>query len=91
VVFVDWIRDGENKIVGMKYFSSNLSGSKGVGYGEGKFSDSNNGKGLIRKSLRIARVGAIKDYKPFNRLEIPQRNAYAPTQPTRIIYVPKAE
>ncbi len=88
VVFIDWIRDEQGKIVGMKYFSSNLSGTKGVGYGEGKFSDSNNGKGLIRKSLRIARVGAIKDYKPFNRAEIPQRNAYAPTQPTRILYVP---
>jgi hypothetical protein len=88
VVFIDWIRDEQKKIIGMKYFSSNLSGSKGVGYGEGKFSDSNNGKGLIRKSLRIARVGSINDYKPFNRLEIPQRNAYAPTQPTRILYVP---
>ncbi len=89
VIFIDWLRDEQNRIVGMKYFSSNLSGSKGVGYGEGKFSDSNNGKGIIRKSLRIARVGAIKDYKPFNRLEIPRRNAYLPTQPTRIIYAPK--
>jgi hypothetical protein len=88
VVFIDWLRGETNQIIGMKYFSSNLSGSKGVGYGEGKFSDSNNGKGLIRKSLRIARVGAIKDYKPFNRLEIPRRNAYAPTQPTRTIQVP---
>jgi hypothetical protein len=88
VVFIDWLRDDQGKIVGMKYFSSNLTGSKGVGYGEGKFSDSNNGKGLIRKSLRIARVGAISHYKPFNRLEIPQRNAYAPTQPSRILYVP---
>jgi hypothetical protein len=88
VIFMNWLRDEQNKIVGMRYFSSNLSGTKGVGYGEGKFSDSNNGKGLIRKSLRIARVGSIKDYKPFNRLEIPKRNAYAPTQPTRILYVP---
>jgi hypothetical protein len=88
-IFIEWQRDEQNKIVGLKYFSSNLSGSKGVGYGQGKFSDSTpSGKGIIRKSLRIARVGAIEDYKPFNRAEIPQRNAYAPTQPTRIIYLP---
>jgi hypothetical protein len=81
VIFIEWMRDDQNKIIGMKYFSSNLSGSKGVGYGQGKFSDSNNGKGLLRNSLRIARVGSIKDYKPFDRLQIPQRNAYLPTQP----------
>jgi hypothetical protein len=88
VVFIDWIRDDQNRIVGLKYFSSNLSGSKGVGYGSSKFSDSNNGKGLLRNSLRIARVGSIQDYRTFNRVEIPQRNAYAPTQPTRILYAP---
>lgn len=89
VIFIEWIRDTQNKIVGFKYFSSNLSGTHGVGYGSGRFSDSNaNGRGILRKSLHIARVGAIKDYKPFNRATIPQRNAYAPTQPTRIIYVP---
>lgn len=88
VIFIDWLRDEQQKIVGMKYFSSNLSGSKGVGYGQGKFSDSNNGRGLLRNSLKIARVGAIRDYKPFNRAEIPARNAYLPTQPTRILYVP---
>ncbi len=107
VVFINWIREeppagaqpslgggetpAKGKIIGMRYFSSNLSGSKGVGYGQGKFADSNNGRGFIRKSLRIARVGAIKDYKPFNRLEIPARNAYLPTQPTRIIYVPATQ
>ncbi len=82
VVFIDWLRDDQGKIVGLKYFSSNLSGTKGVGYGSGKFSDSNNGRGLLRNSLRIARVGSIKDYKPFDRLTIPARNAYAPTQPS---------
>lgn len=91
VIFIDWIRDEQHKIVGMKYFSSNLSGSKGVGYGQGKFSDSNNGKGLLRNSLKIARVGSIQNYKPFNRAEIPARNAYAPTQPTRVIFVPEAK
>lgn len=84
--------NGKGKIVGLKYFSSNLGGTKGVGYGQGRFSDSNpSGKGLLRKSLRIARVGAIKDYKPFNRLDIPARNAYLPTQPQRIIYLPATQ
>lgn len=89
VIFIDWIRDEQNKIIGMKYFSSNLSGTKGVGYGQGKFSDSNNGRGLLRNSLKIAHVGSIQNYKPFNRAEIPARNAYAPTQPQRIMYVPQ--
>src|SRR6516162_1742031 len=31
VVFIDWLRDDQSKIVGMKYFSSNLSGTHGVG------------------------------------------------------------
>ena len=88
-IFIGWQRDEQSRIVGLKYFSSNLSGSEGVGYGEGKFSDSTpTRKGIIRKSLRLARVGAIKDYKPFDRATIPQRNAYAPTQPNRIIYLP---
>jgi len=88
VIFIDWLRDDAGKIVGMKYFSSNLSGTHGVGYGQGRFSDSNNGRGLLRNSVKIGRVGAIKDYKPFDRLQIPQRNAYLPTQPQRIMYVP---
>jgi hypothetical protein len=89
VVFIDWLRDDQHKIVGLKYFSSNLSGSHGVGYGSGRFSDANpNGRGILRKSLRIARVGAIKNYAPFDRATIPQRNAYAPTQPDRIVYLP---
>lgn len=88
VVFMDWIRDEQKRIVGLKYFSSNLSGTKGVGYGQGRFSDANNGRGLLRNSLKIARVGAIQDYVKFDRANIPQRNAYAPTQPERIIYLP---
>ena len=88
-IFIEWTRDEQNKIIGFKYFSSNLSGSHGVGYGSGKFSDSNpSGKGILRKSLRIARVGAIKDYAKFDRAAIPQRNAYLPTQPERIVYLP---
>ncbi len=88
VVFIDWLRDDQDKIIGLKYFSSNLSGTKGVGYGQGKFSDSNNGKGLLRKSLRIARVGSVDNYRPFDRAEIPARNAYLPTQPQRVLYLP---
>jgi hypothetical protein len=87
VIFIGWLRDEQNKIVGLKYFSSNLGGTHGVGYGQGKFSDSNVGRGIIRKSMRIARVGAIKDYKSFDRAKIPHRNAYAPTQPYRVVYV----
>ncbi|HKI70132.1 MAG TPA: hypothetical protein VKA67_11115 [Verrucomicrobiae bacterium] len=88
VIFLGWLRDAQNKIVGLKYFSSNLS-TDGIGYGQVHFSDSTkNGHGVLRKYVIIGRVGAIKDYKPFNRLNIPQRNAYAPTQPTRIIYLP---
>ena len=89
VVFIDWLRDEQNKIIGFKYFSSNLSGTHGVGYGSGKFSDVNpSHKGILRNSLRIARVGAIKDYAKFDRATIPQRNAYAPTQPDRVVYAP---
>ena len=88
-IFIEWLRDEQKKIVGFKYFSSNLGGTHGVGYGSGHFSDSNpNGRGILRKSLHIAHVGAIKDYQPFNRATILQRNAYAPTQPDRIIYLP---
>jgi hypothetical protein len=89
VVFIDWMRDDAKKIIGLKYFSSNLSGTHGVGYGQGRFSDSTGtGKGILRNSLQIGRVGAIKDYAKFNRADIPQRNAYAPTQPEHIVYVP---
>jgi hypothetical protein len=89
VIFVDWIRDDEKKIVGMKYFSSNLSGTHGVGYGSGTFSDSRpSGRGILRNSLHIGRVVAIKDYVKFDRANIPQRNAYAPTQPERLVYLP---
>lgn len=88
IIFIDWQRDENGKIIGMKYFSSNLSGSRGVGYGTGRFSDSNNGRGIIRKSLRLARVGRIEEYRPFDRRTIPRRNAYAPNQPPRILYVP---
>lgn len=88
VIFMGWLRDDQNKIVGLRYFSSNLS-SDGIGFGQAHFSDYNkNGHGVLRNAVKIGHVGAIKDYKPFSRLDIPQRNAYAPTQPERIIYLP---
>jgi len=89
VIFIGWNRDEQNQIIGFKYFSSNLSGTHGVGYGSGRFSDSNpSGRGILRKSLRIGHVGAMKDYVKFDRATIPQRNAYLPTQPERIVYLP---
>jgi hypothetical protein len=92
VVFLGWLYDyaaDTNKISGFKYFSSNLSGN-GLGYAQAHFSDcTKNGRGVLRKYVNIAHVGAIKDYKSFNRAEIIQRNAYAPTQPTRMVYLPE--
>ena len=88
VIFMGWLRDDQNHIIGLRYFSSNLS-SNSIGFGRAHFSDWNkNGHGVLRNSVKIGHVGAIKNYRPFNRLEIPLRNAYAPTQPTRIIYLP---
>ena len=88
VIFLGWLRDEQNKIVGFRYFSSNLSGN-GIGFGQAHFSDSTkNGHGVLRHYVNIGHVGAIKDYRPFNRAEIPHRNAYAPTQPERILYLP---
>ena len=88
VIFLSWICDEKNKIIGLKYFSSNLS-SNGIAYGQAHFSDSTkNGHGVLRNSLHIGRVGAIKSYQTFDRAAIPARNAYAPTQPDRILYLP---
>ncbi len=88
VIFIGWLRDDAGKIIGLKYFSSNLS-SNGLDYGQAHFSDYNkNGHGVLRDSVKIGHVGAIKNYQPFNRLDIPHRNAYAPTQPTPAINLP---
>jgi hypothetical protein len=73
VIFIGWERDPQGKIVGMEYFSSN---SRGVGYLTEYFSDS--GGKVLREWVRLARVGSIKDYKPFDRSKIPVRKAYAP-------------
>jgi len=94
VIFLGWLRDDAhdpNKITGFKYFSSNLSGN-GLGYAQAHFSDSTrNGHGVLRKYVHIGHVGAIQAYRPFHRAEIPQRNAYAPTQPTSLSYRPAAK
>lgn len=88
VIFLGWLRDENHKIVGFKYFSSNLS-TNGLNFGQAHFSDSTkNGHGVLRNEVNIGHVGAIKNYKSFDRAKIPQRNAYAPTQPEHIVYVP---
>lgn len=88
VIFMGWLRDDQRHIIGLRYFSSNLS-TDSIGYGRAHFSDWNrNGHGVLRNSVKIGHVGAISNYRPFNRLAIPARNAYLPTQPERIIYLP---
>lgn len=88
VIFMGWLRDNQNHIIGLRYFSSNLW-SNSIGFGQAHFSDWNKRhRGVLRNSVKIGHVGAIKNYRPFNRLEIPNRNAYLPTQPERIIYMP---
>jgi len=73
VIFIEWVRDGNGRITGFKYFSSN---SAGVGYQTESFTDA--GGKVLRNWFRLARVGAIEDYRPFDRLEIPLRRAYDP-------------
>ncbi len=88
VIFLGWLRDEQGKIVGFKYFSSNLS-TNGINFGQAHFSDSTpNGHGVLRNYVNIGHVGSIKGYKSFNRAQIPQRNAYAPTQPEHVLYAP---
>ena len=73
VIFINWVRDDDDNIIGLKYFSSN---SAGVGYATEHFSDS--GGKVLRNWIRLARVGSIEDYQSFDRTEIPLRRAYAP-------------
>jgi hypothetical protein len=89
VIFIDWLRNDAGEIVGMKYFSSNLSGTHGAGYGQAHFAEANNGRGMIRKYTRLARVCSVDDYRSFNRRDIPQRNAYAPVQPAYRVRPPQ--
>ncbi len=71
VIFIEWKRDEEGRITGLKYFSSN---SGGVGYLTEYFSDS--GGKVLRKWIRLARVGSIENYKSFDRRTIPMRREY---------------
>ena len=77
VIFIEWLRDEAGKIVGLKYFSSNLG--SGLGYQTTRFSDC--GGRVLRDTLRIARVVSIESYRRFDRTKIPLRQAYAPNQP----------
>ena len=63
---------------------------RAAGYWAAQLTGAVGAAAVLRGSLgNIAHVGAIKNYKPFNRSEIIQRNAYAPTQPTRFVYLPE--
>lgn len=73
IVFIGWVRDAEGKIVGMDYFSSQ---GGGVGPKTEFFSDT--GGKMLRKWVRLTRVGSIESYRPFDRTNIPVREAYAP-------------
>jgi len=65
VVFMNWIRDNTNNIIGFKYWSTQGS-TNGINYKEEYFSDS--GKGTIdRSQLYIGRVGSLENYKSFNK------------------------
>lgn len=76
VIFIDWVRDDDGKIIGFKYFSSN---SGGVGYATEYFHDSGvEGGTVLKKWFRPARVGSIEDYRKFDRKDIPFHRAYAP-------------
>ncbi len=55
------------------YFSSQ---GGGVGPKTEFFSDT--GGKMMRKWVRLARVGSIESYRPFDRKNIPAREAYAP-------------
>lgn len=65
VVFINWIRDNTNNIIGFKYWSTQES-TNGINYKEEYFSDS--GKGTIdRSQLYIGRVDSLENYKFFNK------------------------
>lgn len=73
VIFINWVRNPEGKITGLRYFSSN---SRGIGYLTEYFSDT--GGKILRDWVRLARVGSIENYKPIDRSIIPLRQLYAP-------------
>ncbi|MCX7919189.1 MAG: hypothetical protein N3A72_06200 [bacterium] len=74
IIFIRWLYNPDGKIIGLDYFSSQ---KKGVGFQTELFSDS--GGKVIRESLRLARVGRIEQYKPFDRTLIPDRKNPAST------------
>lgn len=73
VIFIGWTRDENNKISGLRYFSSN---SAGVGFLTEYFTDA--GGKVLREHVHLGRVGRIEDYRPFNRSGIPDRINYTP-------------
>jgi hypothetical protein len=66
-VFINWLRDDKNNIVGFRYWSTQES-TNGIGYKEEYFSDNTQEafKGTVnRNQLYIGRVKAISNYRPF--------------------------
>ena len=64
-VFLNWIRDNNN-IIGLKYWSSNVS-TNGINYKEEYFSDSVSTGIVYRSQFYIGRVGSLESYKTFNK------------------------
>lgn len=66
-VFINWLRDDKNNIVGFRYWSTQES-TNGIGFKEEYFSDNAQEafRGTVdRNQLYIGRVGAIINYRPF--------------------------
>lgn len=64
VVFIRWLRGDDNKIIGLRYWSSQKS-TNGLGFNEEYFIDSSKEvkSPLRRDMLYIGRVGPVKEYK----------------------------
>ncbi len=73
VIFMGWTRTDTGEISGINYFASN---SKGVSPATEYFV-AHGGK-ILPDWVRLARVGSVKNYTPFDRTKIPLRRAYAP-------------
>ena len=79
VVFLGWLRDENGKITGLKYFSSNLSGTHGVGYGQAHFSDSTrNGHGCCGTRSKSATLAPSRITSRFIAWTFPSA---MPTRP----------
>lgn len=67
VVFLGWLRGAENRITGLRYWSSQRS-TGGIGYTAEYFRDNPPGEiqgDLLRSPLYIGRVGPVRGYRPY--------------------------